>query len=464
MPENKQNFDKSSTDGVEHVSVSDVAEVLGNGAMISKMSPTDDDNKSVQSLTACKWDATNWDLNVQQPHGGQEWAGMGAKFVEDFSVTTNFMGPPWRAVASCSAALQHIEHYPAANCEPALSDLAAFLHGSHFGENEYTLSLPPTIDSIHSRLMLGNGASELIDLVTRIAAPVGAFTLASSIQYKEYERAARADGRDFVGCVENYSPTKEASPKVQAFAQPATIGAWSMLAVINPCNPTGEYMSIEALKKYIEDAVTLNKTKGSKASCILVDESMQLWHGPGWRQDSLVSQGEWIRDMQDLHSCSIFLIHSWTKIWSCPGIRLGSILCPTASDASMLKRHQVPWSLNICALAFLESAVKDGEYLRQTWELTVSWRKQTEDKLKELSNGKWKVYGERWLSWLWVDTTCRKEAAQAIELARACGCPVRDGAMGYNMPTFIRLAVRAPEKQAVLFNAFKKIKFESKKN
>jgi len=38
------------------------------------------------------WDSTNWDLNTQQPHGGQEWSELGSKFVEDFSVTTNFKG------------------------------------------------------------------------------------------------------------------------------------------------------------------------------------------------------------------------------------------------------------------------------------------------------------------------------------------------------------------------------------
>lgn len=41
----------------------------------------------------------------------------------------------------------------------------------------------------------GNGASELIDLVTRIAAPEGNFITRSPVQYKEYERAALADGR-----------------------------------------------------------------------------------------------------------------------------------------------------------------------------------------------------------------------------------------------------------------------------
>jgi len=34
--------------------------------------------------------------------------------------------------------------------------------------------------------------------VTRIAAPKGAFTLKSKLQYKEYERAALADGRKYV--------------------------------------------------------------------------------------------------------------------------------------------------------------------------------------------------------------------------------------------------------------------------
>ena len=57
----------------------------------------------------CKWDCTNWDLNTQQPHGGQEWATMD-NFVEDFSVTTNTLGPPWKAVAAATAALSDVEY------------------------------------------------------------------------------------------------------------------------------------------------------------------------------------------------------------------------------------------------------------------------------------------------------------------------------------------------------------------
>jgi histidinol-phosphate/aromatic aminotransferase/cobyric acid decarboxylase-like protein len=379
---------------------------------------------------AQKWDATNWDLNTQQPHGGQEWSSMGKDFVEDFSVTTNFMGPPWKAVTAASSALQHIEHYPAANMEPALSDLARWV------QHDST-----DFDDVHSRLMLGNGASELIDLVTRIAAPSGAFVTKSATQYREYERAALADGRKKVK-----SPIKGEKKAKEEFA---------ILAVINPCNPTGEYMHVNELKEYITTMTDgQNHTKESKPCLVLVDESMQLWHGPGWREDSLVSQSNWIREMRQQKNIAIYIIHSWTKIWSCPGIRLGSVICPTPEDCKALKEHQVPWSLNICALAFLTAAIEDEEYLQQTWDLTVTWRARTVSKLMEL-HPNWTVYGEPWLSWIWVDTHSSEEALEAVRRAKAVGCPIRNGAMGYEMPTFIRLAVRSPSKQDTLFQALK---------
>jgi len=359
------------------------------------------------------WDSTNWDLNTQQPHGGQEWSGMGDRFVEDFSVTTNFMGPPWQAIAAATASLQHIDHYPAANFEPAFSDLVRWLTKGNEGE----------FQNIHNRMLLGNGASELIDLVTRVGAPKdGAFKVRSATQYKEYERAARADGRQMA----------------------AEDQACSMLAIVNPCNPTGEYLNIDQMCKYIEDTVT--------APCaVLVDESMQLWYGPEWRKDSLLSKTQWIMDMQ-AKGIDVYLIHSWTKIWSCPGIRLGSVLCPTAKHAADIKTHQVPWSLNIAALAFLSEAVKQSQYLEQTWDLTVKWRKRTVDFINK-TFPEWDVQGEEWLSWMWIDTKSETDVQKVVKYCRDAGVPIRDGNMGYKCPTYIRLAVRAPEFQDHLFKA-----------
>jgi len=393
------------------------------------------------------WDATNWDLDTQQPHGGQEWAGMGDKFVEDFSVTTNFMGPPWRAVAAATASLQHIDHYPAANCEPAVTDLAVWMTPQ--GES---------VEDTRARLLLGNGASELIDLVTRIAAPEGGFVQGSStVQYKEYERAAAAaqpmksaDGE----------PMKVSKPDLlseeiekAALASGIDTDKFAIMAVVNPCNPTGEYLPVEELKQFIEAKAVKD---GRQGCCVLVDESMQLWHGEGWREDSLVSQREWVKKMDAEFGVQVFIIHSWTKIWSCPGVRLGSVLTPTVEHAAKLKAHQVPWSLNVAALAFLSAAVADEEFLRRTWDLTPRWRARTVDELKKIpAFSKWQFLGAPWTSWLWVDTKDAAQVEQVVKVAKAAGCPVRNGAMGYSMPTFVRFAVRAPNKQDILVGALK---------
>merc|ERR1719379_2139705 len=92
---------------------------------------------------------------------------------------------------------------------------------------------------------------------------------------------------------------------------------FAILAVINPCNPTGEYLPVEELKTFIEEKSIKD---GRQGCCVLVDESMQLWRGENWREDSLVSQREWVRKMDAEHGVQVFIIHSWTKIWSCPGV------------------------------------------------------------------------------------------------------------------------------------------------
>jgi histidinol-phosphate/aromatic aminotransferase/cobyric acid decarboxylase-like protein len=411
------------------------------------------------------WDATNWDLNTQQPHGGQEWSSMGDTFVSDFSVTTNFLGPPAAAVAAAASSLQHLEHYPAANFEPALTHCADFVAGAD-GE---------TSAELKSRLLLGNGASELIDLVTRLAAPAGGFQQGSStVQYKEYERAAMAaQPMKFpsVGSSFSLAPAdpsgargssmslaqQNSSMSLASLDEQASVeednDRFAILAVVNPCNPTGEYLSVEELKAYITAEAT---ERGKPGCCVLVDESMQLWHSEHWRQDSLVSQRDWIQSMWEEKGVSVYVIHSWTKIWSCPGIRLGSILTPTAGHAQNLKSHQVPWSVNVCALAFLSAAIADEAYLRRTWDLTPRHRQATVDELKDIpAFANWDYLGAPWTSWIWIDTGDSKQAAAVVACAKAAGCPIRAGAMGYKMPTFLRFAVRAPEHQRVLFAALR---------
>lgn len=89
-------------------------------------------------------------------HGGQEWQLL-PNFVEDLSVTTNGLGPPEAALAAAREAVGTAQHYPPMSFEPQRSELARFLWGA-------------SAEHATDRLLLGNGASELIDLLTRDAA------------------------------------------------------------------------------------------------------------------------------------------------------------------------------------------------------------------------------------------------------------------------------------------------------
>jgi histidinol-phosphate/aromatic aminotransferase/cobyric acid decarboxylase-like protein len=314
--------------------------------------------------------------------------------------------------------LDQIEHYPAQDFEPAVTDLASFLAAGH----------ATGAADIRARLILGNGASELIDMVARLA-PEGSWKPGNTmVQYMEYERSAH-----------NYNRKKSTWNDKSA----------RLTCMVNPTNPTGDYLNITEMKAFIE-------TNCGDGSYVVVDESMQPWIGPEWQRDSLVSQGAWVKHLYQTRGISVFVIHSWTKLWSCPGIRLGSILTPTEEAATEMRRIQVPWSVNGPALAFLSAAIRDELYLKDTWRTTSQYRKALVDGINTM-HPSWKVYGKEWSSWLWIDCGDSALAKGAVDACKAAGVPIRWGKYGYECPTFIRIGVRDAMYHQPLFDAIKSV-------
>ncbi|KAI9469968.1 MAG: pyridoxal phosphate-dependent transferase [Benjaminiella poitrasii] len=380
------------------------------------MVTTENNNDSVNTV---------WDSKTQTFHGGQEHRFI-ANFVEDFSVTTNYLGTPRKALEAAKEAMNDIHHYPAANQEPAKSYLAEFLWGSSYIEHQ-------------GRLLMGNGASELIDLVVRKALLL--FTQRGiqkptwkgspwNVQYREYQRSAETNGFDIL--------------------DPSNPEKVDMICIVNPCNPTGDYFSVEPLKEWIRNNV-------KSGGCVIVDESMQPWHSFDFRNDSLISEHSFMKEMYEKENISVHVMHSWTKIWSCTGLRIGSVICPTVEHCEALRKIQVPWSVNGPALKFVEAVVHDKAYLDETWENTTRLRDYLIEQLKSLNFTEWDYHGESFLSWVWVDMKSEERATRAIDLARKAGVPVRSGKPGYQCNSFIRVAVRKEDKVQVLINAWKSL-------
>lgn len=261
-------------------------------------------------------------------------------------------------------------------------------------------------------------------------------------QYKEYERAAASHGR----AVLPYNSTEPAA----------------LYCIVNPNNPTGDYMPLPDLKSWIEANV-------ADGASVMVDESMQIWH-TDFRNDSLLAASEWISELYRSRNISIYIMHSWTKIWSCTGLRLGSVVCPTVEHTLALKKLQVPWSVNVSALRFLEVVTSEEElpFLKETWGVTTEWRAYTIEALQKLQKeamesksssseaaAQWTFSGEPFISWVWIDFIEDSIAAEAVIRARRAGVPIRPGTQGYKCNSCVRIAVREPRTADVLMNAWK---------
>ena len=128
----------------------------------------------------------------------------------------------------------------------------------------------------------------------------------------------------------------------------------NLMWVCNPCNPTGEVFP----RSYIEDLL-------QKHRYVIVDQSYE-----DYSQEKVMSPSEEIRIP------NLIQIHSMTKKYAVPGLRIGYITANVAVTR-LLRQSIRPWSINSLALEaakyLLESnfsAVPDmAAYLRTTQRL-----------------------------------------------------------------------------------------------
>ena len=77
----------------------------------------------------------------------------------------------------------------------------------------------------------------------------------------------------------------------------------------------------------------------------------------------------------------------------------------------------------------------------------------------------WTFYGVDFVSWIWVDTHNIELAEKIASRSREIGFPIRHGKQGYNMDSYLRIAVRDVDKIEQWFNMllFRKFSFQSLK-
>lgn len=241
-------------------------------------------------------------------HGGNIYRHAGGRPVLDFSANINPLGLAEGVRNAIAAHLDDVIHYPDPDCTALREALSRFYH------------FP--VESI----VPGNGAAELLYLYfhhfhfRRVCIPVPAFS--------EYERAARSAGAEIVYAY--LEADKAFQPDLTAIA--SQVKDADCIVLGNPNNPTGNLIRRQELIPFLERAA-------QRGQFVIVDESFLDFRddGPDFTVADFASQ-----------SGQVFVIHSLTKFYALPGLRLGFGIAPEAVIQGLMEQTDV-WHVNTLA-------------------------------------------------------------------------------------------------------------------
>jgi threonine-phosphate decarboxylase len=262
----------------------------------------------------------------------------------DFSSNINPLGPPPGLLDLLRRALPEIVAYPTPQARELRDKLAHFL------------------DVPAGRLLLGNGANELIHLLLLWRRPRRVLLPAPS--FSEYERAARLAG----SIVEHYPlpPGEDFDPALPA----ARLEKGDLLIFCNPHNPSGTLYSKSDLLFLIGEA----SRRGAE---VMIDESF------------IPLTGRPEESLRGIQNNSLWIVISLTKVWSLPGLRLGCCVGPT-EEIREISRWGDPWRVNSLAQKAGLYCLGRKDYLKKTMALIEKEREFLTRRFRE--TGAFKVF------------------------------------------------------------------------
>lgn len=226
-------------------------------------------------------------------------------------------------------------------------------------ENFETLEKYPDIDYVELRtaigdynnchidnVVVGNGATEVLFLYMKAVKAKKVLIIAPT--FAEYERAARAAGRD----VKFFPLSKDFSLNENMLLE--FITDEDVVVMCNPNNPTGKFQNLEKIKKIADFLERKNKK-------LFIDEAFI----------------EFVDDWKDktaflLKHKNIFILRALTKFFALPGVRLGYGLTYDESILDEIKNIREPWSVNGVAEIAGKTMLLDTLYIHET----ESWIKK----------------------------------------------------------------------------------------
>ncbi len=354
-------------------------------------------------------------------HGGNVWE-ISEKFnipleqVIDFSVSTNPLDVPKKALQSISQHLSTIRNYPDPDHEWLTKTLSNYV------------SVAP------NNIIVGNGSTELIYLFTEVFVETGCNTIIPIPTFGEYKIATMRVGGSplFLRCdsAKNFRLDFE---ELESIISKKT----RLIFFCNPNSPTGSLYEKD-------DVLNIVRLAAEKSVFVFLDEDYIDFVD----DDKRYSMAEYVTRYDNL-----FVLRSLTKFFGLAGLRIGfGVGSPDV--VKILKKAKMPWSVNSLAMFAAMEAVTDEEFIKNSRLLISRSKRQLQEMLQEIS---WlKVYPSE-TNFFLIEITKRGLTSTQLKegLARK-GLLIRDCSDfdGLNN-RFFRVAVRRTEENKKLIEHLK---------
>jgi L-threonine-O-3-phosphate decarboxylase len=276
-------------------------------------------------------------------HGGNVWEvsekhNIPVDQIIDFSISTNPLGAPEKAVESIRQHLNLIHHYPDPDHKWLLEALAK------------SVGVAP------NNVVVGNGSTELIYLFNEVFLEDGYEAVIPVPTFNEYKAAIERFGGNmtFIKCdsANNFKLNLEE-------LENSLTKKTRIIFLCNPNSPTGwlyEKADILRIIKFAADENVL----------VFVDEDYIDFVD----DDKRYSMAEYVNEHNNL-----FVLRSLTKFFGLAGVRIGfGVGSPDL--VNVLKRVIMPWSVNSLAMFAAAEAVKDTEFIKKSRLLLSKSKRQ----------------------------------------------------------------------------------------
>jgi histidinol-phosphate aminotransferase len=324
--------------------------------------------------------------------------GLDERDIVKLASNENPLGPGPAALAAMQAALLDIARYPDGNGFDMKRALAA-----HY-----------SVDA--SQLVLGNGSNDVLELAGRTFLSPGTSGVYSQHAFAVYPLTVQAQGATHIQV-----PARDFGHDLDAMLA-AVRDDTRILFVANPNNPTGTFLSGDALQAFL--------ARVPRRVIVVLDEAYTEFLPDADRYDSL----SWLAANPNL-----VVSRTFSKAFGLAGMRVGfAVAHPEVAD--LMNRVRQPFNVNSVAQAGAIAALGDAGYLARSRKLNADGMAQIVDGVTRLGLRHIPSRGN------FVCVHVGNAGQVYGDLLRR-GVIVRPVA-GYGMPEWLRVSIGLPEENA----------------